>query len=106
MKSNTAGECDLGDNQVTLTIKNQGSADIPGFTTRLAIDSENDAAIDQSISGVAAGSSADLKFENVKMKKGEHSLSATADVRNVIAETREDNNTLAATVKCKSEDDE
>ena len=46
----------------------------------------------------------DLRFDDVRLKKGERTLVATADAKNAVAESDEGNNELTVAAKCKADD--
>jgi len=107
VKGENAGsqdDCDPGDNDVTVRVKNQGSKAAGGFVVRLVVDHETDDADEQSTNGLAAGASVDLTFDRVKLKKDDRSLAATADAKSSVAESKEDNNTRSVSVSCKNEE--
>jgi hypothetical protein len=91
-------DCRDGTNDVTVTVKNTGAAKAGGFLVRLTPDDEN--AVEQSVNGLDAGKEREVRFENVRLKKGEHTLTLTVDSKGAVAESDEDNNSRAVTVRC------
>jgi hypothetical protein len=98
-------DCDPGKNDVLVNIANQGSASTGGFALRLLVDDEVEDAREKTIAALAAGGRTELTFDDVKIKKKDHVLTATADAVGSVIESREDNNTASITVWCKDEDD-
>jgi hypothetical protein len=95
-------DCSVGSkNSVAVVIKNTGSDPTGSFSTRLIVDGNRDDAFDLNVDGLDAGQERDVIFENVQMKKGEHTLKAIVDAEDAIDESRESNNELKATARCK-----
>ena len=99
-------DCDPGKNDVTVTVANQGSASADGFAVRLLVDEDADDAKEKSIATLAAGGRLELTFEDVRIKRKEHTLKATADAMNAIVESKEDNNATSVAVWCRDEEDD
>jgi hypothetical protein len=104
-RPNTLSDCDPGENDVVVTVTNQGTGTSAAFAVRLLVDDESVSAMEQSVPTLAAGASADIRFNDLQLKKGEHLLEASADDRNAVAESQEDNNRSTVAVQCKSESD-
>ncbi len=100
-----ADDCDPGRNDVTVVVRNQGTAAASNFAVRVTVDDEDDDAEEASGLDLDAGKDLAVLFDDVKLKKGNHKLTATADPRNAVAESREDNNKLDVSVRCKDEGD-
>lgn len=102
-------DCDPGQNDVTVAIKNDGAAAAMNFIVRVLVDPEDDDAeertLEKSVLTLDPGNDLDVRFDDVRLKKGEHTLAATVDARKTIAESKEDNNELKVPVKCKDEGD-
>jgi subtilase family serine protease len=58
----------------------------------------------RSIDGLDAGKEATVTFNGVRLKKGPHTLVATADATAAIAESNEGNNALTVTARCSDDD--
>ena len=54
--------------------------------------------------GLDAGKEHEVRFADVRLKEGERSLPAIADANKAIAETKDDNNELKVTARCKDDD--
>jgi hypothetical protein len=93
-------DCKDGKTDVSVTVKNAGTADAEGFVLALAVDGGD--AIEQSVSGLEAGKEREVTFEDVKLKKGERKLAATADAKNALAESKDDNNGRTVTAVCNA----
>jgi subtilase family serine protease len=91
-------DCKEGKNAVTVTVKNGGQANAGGFVVRLSVD--GDQAGEEFVNGVEAGQEREVKFGDVKLKKGERELSATLDAKGAVAESNEENNERTATARC------
>jgi subtilase family serine protease len=45
-----------------------------------------------------------VSFDDVRLRKGERTLTATADAKEQVAESGEGNNALSVTARCKDDD--
>jgi hypothetical protein len=93
------GDCKEGANNVSVLVKNQGKAKADGFTVRLAVDGAKDGS-EQSIKGLDAGQEREVKFGDVKLKKGQHTLVATVDPDKDDGEADGSNNSITVKVTC------
>jgi hypothetical protein len=100
----SANDCKEGKNDVTLIIKNQGSAMAAGSVARLTVGNDDDDAEERTVESLNPGADKDVRFDDVRLKKGDQTLTAIADARKAVAESKEDNNELKATVKCEEDD--
>jgi hypothetical protein len=98
-------DCDPGNNQVEVIVKNKGKAAAGGFLIRLVIDNGSEPNREASIGGLAAGAEQTAGIGTVNLKKGQHSLTASVDAKNQVAESDEDDNKKSVNVTCKDEDD-
>ena len=89
-------------NLVVVVVKNAGTADVGDFTLHLLED--GDRVVEQSITGLEAGQERRVRFDDVRLKKGTHTVAAVADPTNTFAEATEDNNTLKVTSTCRAGD--
>ncbi|HZO32586.1 MAG TPA: CARDB domain-containing protein [Chloroflexota bacterium] len=96
-------DCKDGGNDVSVVVKNSGSEKAGGFTVRLTVDGAQGDGSEQTVNGLEAGNEREVTFENVKLKKGEHSLKALADAKGAVTETNEENNDREVTARCKDE---
>jgi len=72
----------------------------------LVVDGAQGGASEQSVeAGLDAGKEVPVSFGGVRLKKGPHSLTATADATTGtgIAESNESNNSQTVTVSCKDD---
>jgi hypothetical protein len=90
-------DCKDGKNDVTVVVKNAGKGDADGFTVRLSVDGDDR---DATVDGLNAGQEREVRFDDVQLKKGEHTLKAVADPDHAIDEAKDDNNELKATARC------
>jgi subtilase family serine protease len=97
-------DCKDGKNAVTVLVKNQGPTKAGDFFVRLVVDGGGTDAVEQLLAdGLHAGTETPITFEAVRLKKGSHSLAATADAQAGVAESNETNNTRTATASCKDD---
>lgn len=97
-------DCKDGKNAVTVTVKNGGAGSAESFTVRLVTDDARGATLEQSVKHLGASQEQEVRFDNVRLKKGEHTLAATVDPSDTIVESKADNNDLKATAACTSDD--
>lgn len=95
-------DCDPGQNDVTLEVKNQGTAAAATFAVRLVVDDKNNEATEKSVASLDPGKEVIVQFDNVSLNPGSHKLTATADATNMVAESSEDNK-LDVNVSCVNE---
>ena len=91
------GDCQAGKNGVTVTVKNAGKADSGSFTVRLSVDGDT---LDQSVDALRAGAERKVSFDNLTLKKGQHTLRAVADPNHAVGQANDDGNELKVTVRC------
>jgi subtilase family serine protease len=94
-------DCKDGKNDVTVAVKNVGKGDAGSFAVRLAVDGDD---VDAAVDGLDAGQEREVRFDDLPLKRGERTLTAGADVEKTVAESKEDNNELEATARCKDDD--
>ena len=92
-------DCKDGKNPVAVLVKNAGAANAGSFAVRLTVDGGE--AIEEAVDGLEAGKEREIRFGDVRLKKGEHQLAAAADPKNTVAESDEADNDLAVTARCK-----
>jgi subtilase family serine protease len=97
-------DCDPGKNDVTVIVKNEGTGASGSFVVRVHMDDDDDE-VEEVVAALDPGKELELRFDDVRLKKGERKLTATADAKKAIAESDEDNNELRATVRCQDEGD-
>ena len=95
-------DCNPGKNDVTVVIKNDGTA-ASGFAVRRVVDGADDQAKEQSVAGLDAGKELEVRFDDVRLRRGMRELRATVDAKKAVAESDEDNNELKITVNCRDE---
>jgi hypothetical protein len=95
-------DCKDGKNAVAVLVKNGGDEKAGAFAVRLEADGEQVA--EQGVSGLEAGQEREVRFDGVQLKKGEHTLAATLDAKNTVAESKDDNNDVEVTARCKHDD--
>jgi hypothetical protein len=92
-------DCKDGKNDLAVVVKNAGTSKAGSFVVRLTIDGENP--VEQTVNGLDAGKEREVRFEDVRLKKGEHKLAATVDPKGSIAESDEQNNDRTVTATCR-----
>lgn len=97
-------DCDPGKNDVTVQVKNQGGADAGRFAVALLVDDDLDDGGKESVPSLARGQQRQVRFDDVKLGKGRHTLMIQVDADGQIAESDETNNGLPVQVSCKNED--
>jgi subtilase family serine protease len=85
-----------------VVVKNGGRADAGKHILVLAVDGNNVA--EEAVSGLKAGQEREVRVEGVRLKQGQHTLSATVDPEKAVAESDEGNNALKVTASCKDDD--
>jgi len=95
-------DCTDGKNDVVVVVKNLGAAGAEGFAVRLLVDDGDP--VEKSIGSLDTGQEREVRFGDVRLKKGEHKLTATVDPKNTVAESNADNNDLRVTAACKDDD--
>jgi hypothetical protein len=91
-------DCKVGKNAVSVVVKNAGKGDAGTFTVRLAVDGNN---VDAAVDNLDAGQEREIRFDDVPLKAGGHTLRAVADPEHAISESKEENNELKATARCQ-----
>jgi hypothetical protein len=98
-------DCTDGRNDVAVVVKNGGTGKAGDFVVRLVVDGDSGAAKDEEVGdGLDAGQEHEVRFDDVRLRKGERTLTAVADATKGIAESKEDNNELTVTAQCKDDD--
>jgi hypothetical protein len=92
-------DCKDGKNAVAVVVKNTGAAGAGKFTVRLTADGKD--AGEQSVDGLEAGKEREIRFDEVQLKKGSHTLAATLDSKGTLAEADESNNSQSVTATCQ-----
>jgi hypothetical protein len=72
-------DCKDGKNDVVAVVKNDGAAESGPFVVRLSVDEAQGTPSTVSIANLAAGQEQEARFEDVKLKSGEHKLTSTID---------------------------
>jgi hypothetical protein len=94
---NGKDDCAIGKNEVTVVVKNGGTAESGSFAARLVVDGDE---TDQTVESIRGGEEREVTFMNVQLKKGEHTLKAIADAEHAVDETKEDNNERKVSARC------
>ena len=84
---------------LTATIKNQGTANAVASQTEFLLDNSTPIGL-VNTGALAPGASVQVSVDwyTANVKKGQHTIKATADKNNAVAESNENNNTATITV--------
>jgi hypothetical protein len=94
-------DCKDGKSDILVAVKNGGMAFASKVAVQLAVD--GDKVGTETITTLAPGDTTDVRFEDERLKKGQHTLTATLQARSDGAEAAADTNALKVTVTCTSE---
>ncbi|HZO32888.1 MAG TPA: CARDB domain-containing protein [Chloroflexota bacterium] len=97
-------DCKDGKNDVAVVVKNGGMASAGAFVVRLQIDGASGQPLDRTVPGLDADTEHEVRFDDVRLKKGEHKLEAVADAEKTVAERDEANNTRTVAAQCQDDD--
>jgi subtilase family serine protease len=97
-------DCKDGKNDIAVVVKNAGTTESENATVRLIVDDAQSSALEQAVKGLEAGQEREVRFGDVRLKKGEHSLTAIADTKKATAESKEHNNELKVSARCTAAD--
>jgi hypothetical protein len=93
-------DCKDGKNRVTIVVKNAGTANAESVVVRLVVG--GDQVGDETI-GLEAGQEREVRFDDVRLRKGEQKLAVTVDPKGAVAESDEANNERQVTVRCQAD---
>ncbi len=94
-------DCKDGRNDVAVVVKNGGTGKAGSFAVRLVVDGDDDEAKEKLVADLEAGQEREVRFDDVRLKKGERKLAAIADAKGAVAESKEDDNELKVSARCK-----
>jgi hypothetical protein len=98
-------DCKKGRNDVSVLVKNTGAVKAGDFRVRLVVDDDSGTAREEELAdGLDAGKEHEVRFDDVRLTKGERTLLVIADAKGAIAESKEDNNELKVTARCQDDD--
>jgi subtilase family serine protease len=97
---NGQSDCQKGKNDVAVLVKNGGAAGAEAFAVRLVVNGEDDEAKVKQVAELAAGEEREVRFDDVRLKKGGQQLFATADPQQAVDESTETNNEKAVAATC------
>ena len=93
-------DCKDGKNLVSVIVKNAGAGKAASFAVRLDVEDVDGEPEVQSVNGLDAGKEREVRFENVRLKKGERQLTATVDPKKSVVESSEENNEQQVSARC------
>jgi len=100
-ESGGSQDCDPGKNDVTVVVKNLGTAPATQFAVRLIIDGNNREAKQRAVTALDAGKELDVTFEEVSLKQGMRDLKAIVEATKASDDAVEDNNDAKISVNCR-----
>jgi subtilase family serine protease len=56
------------------------------------------------VTGLEAGKELEVRFDDVKLKKGDRALTIAVDAKGAVTESKEDDNERKVTAQCKDDD--
>ena len=98
-------DCRDGKNDVAIVVKNAGAAKAGAFAVRVVVNGDSGATKEELLAdGLDAGQEHEVRFDDIRLKKGERTLLAIADATKAIAESKKDNNELKVAARCQDDD--
>jgi len=97
-------DCKDGRNDVAVVVMNGGTANAGAFAVRLQVDGAADQTTEEAVPGLEAGQEREVRFDDVRLKKGEREFTATADASKTVDESDEDNNARTVSARCKDDE--
>jgi subtilase family serine protease len=79
-------------------------ADAGDVAVRLTVDGDDEQAREKTVAELGAGQERELRFDDVRLKKGERKLVTSVDAKDAVAESGEDDNERTVTASCKDDD--
>ncbi|HZO25628.1 MAG TPA: CARDB domain-containing protein [Chloroflexota bacterium] len=95
-------DCKDGKNPVVVVVKNGGTGKAEQLAVRLKVDGGE--AVEETVDSLEPGQERQVRFDEVRLKKGEHTLTATVAAKSAVAEANEDDNDLKVTARCQDDD--
>jgi subtilase family serine protease len=92
-------DCKAGKNEVKVVVKNGGATTADTIAVRLTVDGVQVGT--KSVAQLDAGDELELRFDDVRLKKGEHKLAATTDLKGSAADSTQENDWVKVTVRCQ-----
>lgn len=83
-----------------MVVKNSGPSKAGSFVVRLEAGEAASDADDQSVNGLDPGKEREIRFEDVRLKKGDRQITATVDAKGSVAESNESNNQQTVSARC------
>jgi len=103
-KPSGQNDCDPGKNDVTVVIKNDGSAGAMNLVLQLVPDGKTRDALEKSVANINSNQTLNVTFNDVELQSAdEHQLLATLFVKKAGSEPDEKLAQLQAEVRCKNE---
>lgn len=93
-------DCKDGKSGISAIVRNSGVRDADTFLVRLVVDGNQGEAVERSVGGLKDGKEQEVRFGDVRLKKGDHALVVTVDQKNGVTESNEGNNMLDITASC------
>jgi hypothetical protein len=96
-------DCDPGQNDVTVVLKNQGDGQAENLNVQLIVDGKDKEALNKPVASLSAGQELNVVFNAVDLKPGERPLVATVEGKSSNAELDGSKAELKVIVACKNE---
>ena len=94
-------DCEDGKNDVTVVVKNAGTDKAGAFAVRLDVDGDEVGV--ETVDGLEAGKEREVRFKDVRLKKGDRELTASADATGSVDESDDEENDRSVTVRCQDD---
>jgi hypothetical protein len=96
-------DCDPGQNEITVVLKNQGNGQAENLNVQLIVDGKDKEALNKPVASLSAGQELNVVFNAVDLKPGERPLVATVEGTSSNAELDGSKAELKVIVACKNE---
>jgi len=90
-------DCKAGTNDLAVVVKNIGKGDAVSCSVRLTVDGDD---VDASVAGLSAGQEQEVRFDDVRLKKGEHKLVALVDPEHAVHDSKDANDQGKVSARC------
>jgi len=96
------GDCRARSNEIAVVVENEGTGTTVSFVVRRVVDGEDDEAKKQTVAGLDAGKELEVRFEDVRPRRGLRDIAAGVDAGKAVAESDEDSNEVKIGVNCRA----
>ena len=88
-----------------MTVRNGEAVPTDATALRLQVDKNTDDAEEKSVASLDKGKSVDVSFEDIHLKKGAHTLTASLGAESEATELKNDGSELTVSASCKDQND-